>query len=173
MTGKHEADVDPEISDDLIEIRDPEIDPTQIVSQIRTRIIQRRAELGYEDRSFPAFDLASYPGEPNDIPFDQNLYHYLRLANTSYNQIEVDPLLAASPATRLPVIGPLWQRVRSQVHSLVLFYVNMAGGNQISVNRHLVSVLNRLTLVTQDQQRTIQDLQAEVADLRSRLERED
>ena len=158
--------------DGLIEIRDPEIDPAEIVARIRTRIKERRDELGYENRTFPAFDLAVYPGEPDDIPYDQNLYHYLRLANASYNQIETDRLLFESPATRLPIIGPIWQRIRGQIHDLVRFYVNRSTSHQVTVDRHLVSVLNRLTFVTQEQQRTIKSLQDEIAELRGRMDGE-
>ena len=47
-----------EIPDDLIEIHDPEIDPAQIMEQIRQRVQQRREELGYPQLEFPPF------GEP-------------------------------------------------------------------------------------------------------------
>jgi hypothetical protein len=161
-----------DIPNNLIEIQDPDIDVDEIMAQIRARVQQRRAELGYDKRTFPAFDLAAYPGEPEDIAYDVNLYHYLRLVNTTYNQVETGLNLAPSPATQLPIIGPLWARVRGQVHNLVLFYVNRSLAHQTNVNRHLISVLNRLTLLSQEQQRIIAILQAEVDALRRRLDAE-
>lgn len=157
-----------EIPDNLFEIHDPEIDPHQIMEQIRERIRRRREELGYEKRTFPTFGAAAYPGEPDDIPYDPDLHHHLRLANEMYAQVEVGAVLAPSPATRIPVLGRLWQLVRSEAHNLVLFYVNRAIAHQTDVNRHLVSVLNRLTALSQEQQRTIMALQAEIEALHQR-----
>jgi hypothetical protein len=152
--------------DDLIEIQDPEIDASSILAQIRERIQARRAELGYDQRTFPTFGTAVYPGEPEDLPFDADLHHHLRLVNGSFARIETGADLAPSQATRLPVIGRLWKLVRGQLHSLVLFYVNRAVAHQTSVNRHLVSVLNRMEALNQEQQRTIIKLQKELAQLR-------
>jgi hypothetical protein len=155
-----------EITADVIEINDPEIDPVQIMATIRQRIAARRAALGYEQRTFPSFGAASYPGEPQDLPYDADLYYYLRLVNTNYAEVETAPLLAASPATRLPILGKLWQMIRGGAHNLVLFYVNRLVSHQTMVNSYLVSVLNRMSVVQSEQQRTIAQLQAEVAALR-------
>lgn len=159
-----------EVSDDLIEIHDPEIDLAQIMGQIRERIRRRREELGYEKRTFPTFGAAAYPGEPDDVPYDPNLYHHLRLANETYAQVATGAMLAPSPATRIPVLGRLWQLIRGEVHNLVLFYVNRAIAHQTDTNRHLVSVLNRLTALSQEQQRVILALQAEIKALRQQKE---
>ncbi|HYN88130.1 MAG TPA: hypothetical protein VER55_06350 [Ardenticatenaceae bacterium] len=158
-----------EIPNDLIEIRDPEIDPGVIMEQIRERVRRRRDELGYEKRTFPTFGLTACPVEPDDVPFDPNLYHHLRLANTTYDQVEVAPILVPSPATRTPVVGRLWALVRWHFHTLILFYVNRAVRHQTGVNRHLISVLNQLTALTQEQQRTIVALQAEIETLRQQI----
>jgi len=53
-----------EASFELIENHDPEIDPAQIMEQIRERIQHRREELGYPRKVFPTFGAAAYPGEP-------------------------------------------------------------------------------------------------------------
>jgi hypothetical protein len=159
------------IPDTLIEIHDPELDPAQIMADIRARIRRRREELGYDNRAFPTFGLAVCPEEPEDIPYDVNLYHHLRLANERYGQLDTSPALVSSPATRLPLIGRLWQAIRGHAHSLVLFYVSRVAGYQMSMNRHLISVLNQLTRLTQEQQRTIIALQAEVEALREQIEK--
>ncbi len=156
---------------DLIEIDDPEIDPAQIMGQIRERIRRRRTEMGYDRPAFPTFGAAAYPGEPGEVGYDADLYHHLWLLNKEYAQIETTPNLASSPATRLPIIGSLWQKVRGQVHALVLFYVNRAVIHQAHVNRHLVNVLNRMTLLYQTQQQTISALQSEVEKLRQQGQR--
>jgi hypothetical protein len=162
--------MDIEIPDDLIEIYDPEVDPAQIIERIRERVRKRREELGYEQRTFPTFGVTSYPGEPDDIPYDYDLYYHLRLANEAYIQVETDAVLAPSPATRIPIVGRLWQLVRGEVHNLVLFYVNRVIAHQTDVNRHLIGVLNCLTRLSQEQQRTIASLEAEIEALRRQVE---
>lgn len=150
----------------LIEIRDPEIDPLAIMAEIRARVEQRRQELGYDNRRFPTFGTAEYPGEPEDMPFDELLYQHLRLANKSYADVETRPLLTTSPATRVPILGRLWGLIRGGAHHLVLFYVNRAVTQQVNINRHLVSVLNRLAAENQAQARQIKALQDELERMR-------
>lgn len=159
-----------EIPNDLIEINDPEINPDEIMEKIRRKIEQHRAELGYEKKTFPSFGIADYPEEPDDIPSDPNLYHHLRLANKVYAQAQTESILAPSPITRLPIIGKMWKLIREQAHHLVLFYVNRSIAHQTRVNRHLISVLNRLTASMQEQQRMIISLQTELDTLRRRYE---
>ena len=159
--------MDGNVPDDLIEIHDPEIDPAQIVEQIRERIRMRRHELGYEDMVFPTFGATAYPGEPEDIPYDRDLYYHLRLANEIYTQAETEAVLVPSLATGVPLLGRLWRLVRREAHNLVLFYVNRAVAHQTDVNRHLVSALNQLAVMSQDQQRILLSLRSEIEALRS------
>jgi hypothetical protein len=159
-----------EIPDDLFEIQDAEVDPNQILQQIRERIARRREEKGYEERRFPVFGMTGYVEPPADLPYDAELYSNLRLANEAFARIETGPVLAPSPATRAPVVGRLWQQVRGEVHNLVLFYVNRAVTQQVNVNRYLVAVVNRLTALSQEQQQTIARLEAELDALKSRDE---
>lgn len=154
----------PEIPDDLIEIRDPEIDPAQIMQEIRRRVAQRRQEAGYDDKRFPTYGGIGYPGEPSDMPYDLDLYHSLRAANEQYAHFDLEPNLAPSPATRLPIVGRLWSTIRQEVHRLVLFYVNRAIRHQVMVNRSLVQVVNRLTTLNQEQQRDLKSLRRQLAD---------
>jgi hypothetical protein len=161
---------DPVAGSGLIEIHDPEIDPEAIMETIRQRIEQRRAELGPDDIVFPMFGGAPYPPLSPGGAYDVDLRHYLRLANDSFVDIETEPVLAPSPATAVPVLGRLWQQIRGGAHQLVLFYVNRAVAQQTGVNRHLVSALNRLTALVEEQQRTIDRLQAEIEALRRRAD---
>ena len=151
---------------DLIEIHDPEIDPVQIMEQIRARIQRRREELGYPRVVFPTFGAAAYPGEPEGEDYDVDLYYHLRQANQQYHQLMVEIVLAPSPRSRIPLIGALWDRIRREAHYLVLFYVNRLAQHQLTVNRHLVSTLNRMAVQLQEQQRQIRALQEELRKLR-------
>jgi hypothetical protein len=154
------------VPDDLLESNNPDIDTAALMTQIRERMRQRRIELGVDNRAFPSYDVTSCPTEPDDIPYDANLYHHLRLANELYAEADTEPALPPSPLSRVPLIGRLWQRVRPSLHVLILFYVNRALAQQVTVNRHMVSVLNQLTEQLQAQQRTIAVLQSEIKALR-------
>jgi len=154
------------VPDDLLESNNPEIDTVALMAQIRERMRQRRRELGVDNRSFPSYDVTSCPAEPDDLPYDANLYHHLRLANELYAEADTEPALPPSPLTRVPLFGRLWQRVRPSLHVLILFYVNRALAHQVTVNRHLVSVLNQLTVQVEAQQRTIVALQSDIQALR-------
>jgi len=154
------------VPDDLLESNNPEIDTVALMAQIRERMRRRRRELGVDNRSFPSYDVTSCPAEPDDLPYDANLYHHLRLANELYAEADTEPALPPSPLTRVPLFGRLWQRVRPSLHVLILFYVNRALAHQVTVNRHLVSVLNQLTVQVEAQQRTIVALQADIQALR-------
>lgn len=155
-----------EVSKGLIEIHDPEIDPAQIMEQIRERIRRRQEELGYSRQVFPTFGAAAYPGEPEGEEYDPDLYYHLRQANGHYYQLGVELTFVPSPRSRIPLLGPLWDRIRREAHYLVLFYVNKLAQRQITVNRHLVSTLNRMARQIQEQQRQIRALQDELRKMR-------
>lgn len=165
-----EHDASPvELSDGWLEIDDPEIDPAEIVEEIRHRIERRREALGYPRDDLPSFGATAYPGEPEG-DFDVDLYYHLRRANEAYPHVGAESDLAPSPATRLPLIGPLWARVRRQAHNLVLFYLNKLAGRQATVNRHLVSVLNRMSIQLQAQEAELECLRKEVERLGGEME---
>lgn len=166
-------EANPETSiEDIFEIRDPAIDTSTIMSEIRGRIQERRALLNYDASQLPTFGAATEPpAEAEDLPPQPTLFHHLRLVNRTFNQVETTPTLASSPATRIPLIGRLWGLVREQAHQLVLFYVNRSVAHQTNVNRHLVSVNNELTRLLQEQQRRLDRLEEEVDALRQEAHR--
>jgi hypothetical protein len=162
-----------QVPDGIIEIHDPEIDTAQIMEQIRERIRRRRKELGYPRDKFPTFGAAAYPGEPESGDVDADLYYHLRRANDLYYQIGVESSLAPSPATSLPVVGRLWGLIRREAHNLVLFYLGKSAQQQVAVNRHLVSTLNRMVTQLQQQQVDLRALRDEIKRLRGTSEGSD
>lgn len=156
-------------ADDLIEIHDPEIDPAQIMAEIRERIQRRRAELGYYSQRFISFAGAQFPDRPDDVPYDPDFYDHLEMANELYAKVETKVDLQPSPATRVPILGNLWKIIREQAHGLAIFYVNRAIMHQANVNRELIGVLNRTAIINLEQQRKLMELQAEVEALRAEI----
>ena len=153
-----------DIPDDLIEIHDPEIEPSEIVAQIRERIRARRQALGYPRQQFPTFGAAAYPAELETENADADLAYHLRRANDLYYALGVKPALSPSPATRIPLLGRLWASVRREAHNLVLFYLGKLAQKQVGVNRHLVSTLNRLAVQVHEQQQELRELDERVAE---------
>lgn len=151
----------------LFVVQDPEIDVDAIMQTIRQRIAERRAALGEPQQQFPTFDDMGMPEEPDDIPHDTNLYHHLRLLNALYFEFPLEPVLASSPLTRIPILGPLWARLRREAHNLVLFYVSRVIGHQIQINRHIAGVLNRLVAENVALRRQVQELEARLEALES------
>lgn len=145
-----------------IEIHDEAITSAELVAEVERRVAQRRAELGPVNLVFPTFGhVSTFPEPPPGAQVSPHLYYYLKQANQTPASA-VEPLLASSPATQLPVVGRFWQRVRGQVHSLVLFYVNRAVRDQNRLNVNLISTLNELTRVVQEQAAEIDGLRAEL-----------
>ena len=149
-----------------IKLNDSEWAPEKITAEIAKRAKAREVELGPLTVSFPAFAvLEGAPQPPQDRSYNANLYHHLRLIN-EMPPPDVAPVLADSPATRTPWVGGLWQRVRTQFHELILFYVNRAVRQQTQLNNELISTLNELTYTIEAQQEEIERLQAKLRESR-------
>lgn len=152
-----------------LQIHDKKIDSEALVTEVERRVEERRAELGVSHIVFPTFGhMSAYPEPPlNEVPYNLNLYYYLKQANRESSS-GVAPVLVPSPATRVPILGRLWQLVRAEFHQLVLFYVNKSVSEQNKLNVNVISTLNELTRVTQLQQAEINKLRAELHSLKRR-----
>lgn len=149
-----------------IVIHDEQITSEELVREVERRVAQRRAQLGEANLVFPTFGhVSTFPDPPPGGRVNPHLYYYLKQANRTPSPA-VEPILAPSPATRMPVVGRLWQQIRGEVHNLVLFYVNRAVRDQNQLNVNLISALNEMTRVIQGQQAEIDELRAEVRRLR-------
>lgn len=146
--------------DAWIALGDPQISDAQILALLRERVAQRRAALGVDARRFPQYGMTPLPDEPADAA-DPELYQQLRLLNEIFADAPTEPNLAPSPAASLPVIGKWWAMIRAQAHALVLYYVNRHLAHAIDVNRNLVSAMNLLVRLSDEQAREIEALKAE------------
>lgn len=145
-----------------IEIHDEQITSEALAHEIEQRVTRRRAQLGSVNLVFPTFGhVSTYPEPPPGTLVDANLYYYLKQANQTPSPA-VEPILAPSPATRMPFVGRLWGLIRREMHNLVLFYVNRAVRDQNQLNVNLISALNEMTRVVQAQQAEIDTLRAEI-----------
>ncbi|MFQ5399198.1 MAG: hypothetical protein ACE5E7_06325 [Anaerolineae bacterium] len=146
-----------------IAIHDAEVTADALMAQIEERVMRRREEHGILSPQFPSFGYVSQmPEPPAQGGYSPNLYYCLRQLNHMEPPETMAALDQPSPMARLPLIGRLWQLVRSQAHSLILFYVNRVVAHNSLFQGYLVSAVNELTRQTQLQQQEIERLQAEL-----------
>jgi hypothetical protein len=150
-----------------ITIHDESVTSEELVMEVERRVAQRRRELGGVNLVFPTFGHISTFPEPAtaDNEASPHLYYYLKQANQTPSSA-VEPVLAPSPATRMPIVGRLWAIIRGEMHNLVLFYVNRSVADQNRLNVNLVSTLNEMTRVIQAQRAEIETLKAEIRRLK-------
>jgi hypothetical protein len=155
-------------ANEIIEIRDPEIDAETIMHQIRENIHKRRAQAEAEGLDYEAF-LYGLSTSRVSTRFDDSLYSDLRRMGSTYSRVGVGLSLTD---TSIPIIGPLVQRVRTALHQLVLYYVNLLAAQQRNFNGHIVRVL--MTLVKGLEKGPlpgeVESLQQELAQLRAQVE---
>ncbi len=145
-----------------LRINDTEMTSAELVAEVERRVKHRQQMLGRIQPQFPTFGILS--PVPKINLNNPTLEHNLRLLN-HMDPPPTTPVLAASPATQIPLLGDLWQLVRKQFHELVLFYVNRAASHQLKVDNQTISTLNELTRVVQAQQVEIELLQDEIQTL--------
>jgi hypothetical protein len=135
--------------------------PADRIRAIDARIRTRHAELGLSDVDKPEYGLAPLPpSEPYAGADMRALIEHLAAAYRSFRTPPIELELAPSPATRLPVLGPIWARIRASAHKLPLFYAHRAALRQMAVQRALLSALNLLTVRVQRQRRELAELHA-------------
>ncbi|GJM43019.1 MAG: hypothetical protein DHS20C20_33010 [Ardenticatenaceae bacterium] len=127
--------------------------------------IQARIEAAAKQNQLPTAvsPPVVFPGKPTDIVYDIDLYHHLQQAAEAIPNFDRHLLLNETKGSQLPILGGLVNKVRQTLHNIALFYTNRALQHQQQVNKHLWEAVGRLTAVTQQQQRAIETLQAQLA----------
>lgn len=154
-------------SKDTIEIRDPEIDIEEIMARIRQRIQERRSEAQAQGLDYDRLVDDQAVNFRTSGRFDSDLYYDLHQVRTSADTIWVSLSVVDR---QVPVVGSLLTRLRRELHSLVIYYVNMLAGRQVVFNRSVAGVLPALADALDESQERVAALEKEVADLRQRVE---
>lgn len=150
----------------MIESGDPDIDVAAVMREIRARIAGRRADAERRHLDFEALVEGRTASGNSHLPAEaREAYQFMRLG---YDKITVDLSLTD---LRMPLIGPLVQRVRRGLHTLVLYYVNMMASKQMRFNDAVTRALGGVMGMSESADRSdaIEALQAEVSDLRRRV----
>jgi hypothetical protein len=101
-----------------------QIDVEQIMQEIRAEILAQRG-LG---------EIVPTGGKRLPPEFYEHLYQAAMGHDQLLIKMNVTPV-------KIPIIGPLLERLRQVVHQLVLFYVNQLAIEQTQVNHHLLQAL--------------------------------
>jgi hypothetical protein len=142
------------------------INAEAIMREIRARIQQRRAQAEAQGLDFDALAEGRFtPDRP--ARFNAELYYELRRLSLSGEQIGVGLSLTAS---RLPLIGPLVQRVRLALHQLAIYYVNMLARQQARVNAYDAQAWAALMADLEAKAAEAEALRREVDQLRARID---
>ena len=137
----------------IVEIRNPAVDVTQVMADIRETLRQHGP---FQQPNVPAFGMV--PDEGTDA-----LAFHLQQANLNYDQVFVEVNVIRP---RIPVIGGLVMRTKTLLHELAVYYVNLHAGQQINVNASLVRALN---VLAQSREQELAVLRSEVARLAERI----
>lgn len=148
--------------EDIIEIRDDQIDVQAVMQQIRANLQKRREAAAAQGVDLDAFVAGLYREDHGH--FDAPVYYNLRRANATYDRITVSRYV--SPRST-PVVGGLIQRVRGALHDLVIYYVNMLGSKQTLFNEAIVYMQNSLI---EGLDKDAEQIAAELAALRTEVQ---
>lgn len=113
---------------DAIKFDETQVDIEAIMRQIRQYLAQKQGTA-----------VVSRTEEQSPTRFRREVYDELFEANHDFDKVRIAPYLTP---VRMPIIGALWQRLRSALHALVVFYVDRAADAQVRFNSHVVRVLN-------------------------------
>jgi hypothetical protein len=151
----------------VVEFRDPDIDSEAIMQRIRQKIRERRADAESRGIDYEAFVEGLYAAQVS-ARFDHDLYYDLRRMSVGYNKIGVGLSLTES---RIPILGPIIQRIRRALHQLVIYYVNQLAGQQARFNEYTMRALTSMTGTLEDggDAADMDALRKEVIELRERV----
>ena len=106
-----------------------QVNVEEIMREIRAQILAQKAAEGSETAGM-------IPLAGQRLPAD--FYEHLYQAEMGYDQLLVRAKV--QPST-LPLIGPLVNRLKHELHRLVIYYVNQVAVKQVEVNRQMLKAL--------------------------------
>ncbi|MCX6017988.1 MAG: hypothetical protein NTZ50_05685 [Chloroflexi bacterium] len=152
--------------DTPIEINDEKLDIEGILQAIRIQILQRREKASTEGIDFDA--LARGTGSiPDAVRFPPSLHESMFQAEMLRDKTQVSLFVTARP---MPIIGGLIQRLRTGLHQIAVFYVNIAAQRQIAFNVEVARSLTQLVSTLEAEQKSESAADASIAQMREEID---
>ena len=150
--------------DEIIEIRDPEINVAEIMARIRENLAKREPLAPEVD------SLVFDPGLGGFISVEEGIKQSLQQANLVYDKVYVGDQIRPTAGLKDRLASPL----RRPLHNLVRFYVDILSSKQVAFNSSAVRFLNAITEKLErgekKSQEELEQLRAELAELRETVE---
>ncbi len=149
----------------VIDIRDPEINVEEIMARIRERLRQRRAQASAQGLDYDRLVEDDKVIQSGSLSTD--LYYDLHQLRTTAESIWVP---SAMRDRHFPaVINSVLFRTENLFHRLALKYVNMLAGRQVVFNRAATSVVTSVLRQLEQDGARIEALEKQVKELREQL----
>lgn len=152
-------------AEQVIEIRDPEINVEEIMTRIRERLRQRRAQASAQGLDYDRLVGGEQIVDAGLLATD--LFYDLHQLRTSAEAIWVPSAMRDRHFP--PLINSVLFRLENLFHRLTLKYVNMLAGRQIVFNRAAVEVLTSALRAQDQYEARLEALEKQVSELRERL----
>lgn len=137
------------------QIEGEDIEARAIEQKIRARSQARQEEGQAQGLDYEAY-ARGLPPLPADAVFSRDLYEAVGQVGFGADKVGTELDLTE---TRMALVGGMVHRLRAAVHELVLYYLNRFEARQVRFNEQTARALAVM----------VQDLEAEVRDLRARL----
>lgn len=149
----------------VIDIRDPEINVEEIMNRIRERIQQRRVAAKAHGLDYDRLvdDKANSSG-----PLPTDLYYDLHQLRASVDGVWVT---LAQRDRKFPIFNSIFFRIENLLHRLVVKYVNMLAGRQTAFNRESVNVLSGLAQGLEDYDLRLNALEKRIGSIEEQLKK--
>lgn len=151
----------------VIDIRDPEINVEEIMARIRERLRKRRAQASAQGLDYDHLvndDKALQSGT-----LSADLYYDLHQLRTTAESIWVPSAMRDRHFP--PLINSVLFRTENLFHRLALKYVNMLAGRQVVFNRAAASIVTSILRQLEQDDARIKALEKQIQELRERLAR--
>jgi hypothetical protein len=149
----------------VIEIRDPEVNVEEIMARIRERIQQRRAQAAAQGVEYDRLTQV----EKSDAPAGRlsvDTYYDLHQLRENADGILVS---LAMRDRRFPIFNGILFRLEKLLHRLVIKYVNALAGRQVVFNQATGRILTNATRALDEDATRLQTLEKQIAELQERL----
>ncbi|MBM3128956.1 MAG: hypothetical protein FJ009_10105 [Chloroflexi bacterium] len=149
----------------VIDIRDPEINVEEIMARIRERLRQRRAQASAQGLDYDR--LVDDERVIASGALSADLYYDLHQLRTTAESIWVPSAMRDRHFP--PLLNALLFRTENLFHRLALKYVNMLAGRQVVFNRAATSIVTSVLRQLEQDDAHIETLEKQVKELRERL----